>query len=371
MPPATPGDAVHDLPTPCLIVDEDRMAANLERAQAYANANGVTLRPHAKTHKSPDLARGQIAVGATGVCVAKLSEAEAFADAGIDDLVMAHTPVGAAAADRAALLARRIRFAVGVDHRRQLLDLDRAGREHGVRIPIRIEVDSGAGRGGMPLEEAPAFAASLADSGGVRLVGLYTYEGFTYAAPDVPSLHERHLAMQRTLVELADRIGDASGERPRTSVGSTPSLLAEVPLLPGIDEIRPGTSIFLDAAQATLAGGLDRCAAQVLATVVSRTGDRAILDAGSKSLASDVRASGVCATDGFGRLTDGETVLTRLSEEHGVIEGPRAHAFAPGDQVRIVPNHVCAAVNLYDHLTLVRGDRVTRVLPVAGRGRRT
>jgi D-serine deaminase-like pyridoxal phosphate-dependent protein len=367
-PPLPPGTPLADLPTPCLVVDERRLAANLARAQAYADAQGVALRPHAKTHKSPVLAREQIAAGAVGVCVAKLGEAEVFADAGVDDVVMANTTVGAANARRAARLARRIRFALGVDHPRQLDDLARAAREEGVRLAVRVEVDVGSGRGGADPGDVPALLARIADMPDLHAQGLYAYEGFTYAARDRSDLLARHREAQDRLADLATRLADRFPERPIVSLGSTPSLSAEIPLRPEIDEIRPGTAVFFDAQQAGLAGGLDHCAAHVLATVVSRSGDRAILDAGSKSLTSDGIREGVLAVRGFGTLRGGGTVV-RVSEEHGVVEGPDAQRLAVGDRVEIVPNHVCPVVNLFDRLVLVEDGHVTRTLAVATRGR--
>lgn len=363
------GMAVADLPTPCLIVDEDRMAANLDRAQAYADAQGVALRPHTKTHKSPVLAREQIARGAVGICVAKLGEAEVMADEGLDDLVLANTVLGAVNAARAARLAGRIRFALGVDHLRQADDLSVAARAAGVRLNVRIEIDTGAGRGGVAPADLPPFLASLRELDALRLEGLYTYEGYTYDAADVGELHARHRTAQRTMVDLADRLQGALEAPPVVSMGSTPSQTSEVPLLPGITEIRPGTSIFLDAAQAELAGGPHRCAAHVLATVVSRVADRAVLDAGSKSLTSDTRARGVCATRGHGRIEGSDLLLARLSEEHGIVEGPGVETLEVGERVAIVPNHICPVVNLFDTIAMVRNDTVTRVLEVAGRGR--
>jgi D-serine deaminase-like pyridoxal phosphate-dependent protein len=366
--PIPPGTPVAEVPTPCLVVDERRLAANVARAQAYADAQEVALRPHAKTHKSPVLAREQIAAGAVGVCVAKLGEAEVFADAGIDDIVMANTTVGPENARRAARLARRIRFALGVDHPRQLEDLARAAHDEGVRLAVRIEVDVGSGRGGADPADVPALLARIADAPGLEAQGLYAYEGFTYGARDRDDLRTRHRAAQDLMADLATRWADRFPARPIVSLGSTPSLSAEIPLRPEIDEVRPGTAIFFDAQQAGLAGGLDACAAHVLATVVSRTGDRAILDAGSKSLTSDGIREGVLAVRGFGSLRGGGTIA-RLSEEHGVVEGPDAHGLAVGDRVEIVPNHVCPVVNLFDRLVLVEDGRVTRTLPVATRGR--
>lgn len=369
LPPVTAGIPVDAVPTPALIVDERRLHANLDRAQAYADANGVALRPHAKTHKSPALAREQIARGAVGICVAKLGEAETFAAAGIDDLVMANTTFGEGNARRAARLAGRVRFAIGADHPEQLRDLSAAATAEGVELRVRIEVDTGAGRGGQPPEAVPALAALARELPGLRLEGVYTYEGYTYDAVDAEALAERHRAAQRTLTAVAERLASSFDAPPVVSMGSTPSLAAAVPLITGITEIRPGTSIFFDAAQAALAGGLDRCAAQVVATVVSRVGSRAILDAGSKSLTTDTRAAGVCATRGHGVLLETGGVVARLSEEHGVVEGDDADGLSVGRRVRIVPNHVCPVVNLFERLIVVRDGRVVRVLPVATRGR--
>ncbi|HEX7022791.1 MAG TPA: hypothetical protein VF171_08025, partial [Trueperaceae bacterium] len=156
---------------------------------------------------------------------------------------------------------------------------------------------------------------------------------------------------------------------PVVSMGSTPSLLADVTLLPGITEIRPGTSIFLDAAQAQLAGGFEHCAAHVLATVVSKHEGRAILDAGSKALTSDARDAGVCRTAGKGRLVDYDLIVARLSEEHGVVEGPGVERLRLGEKVRIVPNHICPVVNLFEDMHIVREGMVERVMPVSARGR--
>lgn len=362
-----PGTPVDQLATPCLVVDEARLAANLARSQRYADQQGVALRPHTKTHKSPILAREQLAAGATGICVAKLSEAEAFVGAGLDDIVMANTTYGAENAQRAARLASRIRFAIGVDHPLQVDALAAAGREEGVDIPVRIEVDLGAGRGGIEPSSVRALLDRIVDSNGVVARGLYAYEGFTYAASNRAELVAHHQAAQDRLAELAVDLAPRFSAPPVVSLGSTPSLSAEIPLRDEITEIRPGTSIFFDAQQAALAGGLEHCAAHVLATVVSRSHQRAILDAGSKCLTSDGIRSGVLAVEGHGTLRSGGTV-DRLSEEHGVMEGDHATSLAIGDRVQIVPNHICPVVNLFDAIILVRDGVVSRVLPVLTRG---
>lgn len=378
-----------DLPTPALIVDLDRVDANLRRGQAYADAQGVALRPHAKTHKSPRFAREQIAAGAVGVCVAKLGEAELMADAGIGDLVVPNTVIGADKAARAVALAQRVRFAIGVDHPAQVDALAAAAAGAGRPLEVLVEVDVGAGRGGAPADEVAALARAVREAGHrndgpLRARGVYAYEGFTYDAADRDALIARHDEAQRALLAAAAAArpwldgDDRRGGEPVVSLGSTPSLLAAVPLRVGISEMRPGTYLFNDLQQARWAAatgrwqdGLAQAAAHVLASVVSarpaaagRTA-RAILDAGSKALTSD-RAVG---QDGHGWLPDHGLRVTRLSEEHGVVEGPGAERLRVGERVRVLMNHVCPVVNLFETMHLLRGDAVVESLPVAGRGR--
>lgn len=354
--------AVGDVPTPCLVVDLDRAMANLRRVQRYADAQGVALRPHVKTHKTPYFARLQGAAGAVGLCVAKLGEAERFADAGFDDLVMPHTVATPDKAARAVALAQRVRFAIGVDHPDQVAVLAAAARGAGRPLAVRLEVDAGAGRGGAPPERVADLARLVRAAPGLRLEGVYAYEGFTYGARDRDELVARHDAAQRLLLDAA-AAARADDDGPwAVSLGSTPSALAEVPLRRGITEVRPGTYVFGDATQAPWAGGPEHAAAHVHATVVSVQGDRAILDAGSKALTSDRRPG----QEGHGLLVDHGLVVARLSEEHGVVEG--AARLRVGQRVRVLPNHVCPVANLFPALHVVRGDEVVDVVPVVARG---
>ena len=386
-----------DLPTPALVVDLDRVEANLRRGQANADAQGVDLRPHSKTHKGPRFAREQVAAGAPGICVAKLGEAELMADAGLDDLVMPNTVIGPDKAARAVALAQRVRFAIGVDHPAQVEQLAAAAAGAARPLEVLVEVDVGAGRGGAAAADVATLLRRIRDAGGLRARGVYAYEGFTYTARDRDELVARHDAAQRALLAVAEAArpwldGDERrGGAPVVSLGSTPSLLAAVPLRDGISETRPGTYLFNDLQQARWAAeggrwqdGLAHAAAHVLASVVSVQGAapsspgsagelerqgrerpwRAVLDAGSKALTSD-RAVG---HEGHGLLVDHGLTVARLSEEHGVVAAPGAARLRVGDKVRVLMNHVCPVVNLFPVMHLVRGDEVVEALPVAGRG---
>lgn len=368
---------VTDLPTPALIVDLERVDANLRRGQAYADAQGVDLRPHTKTHKGPRFARAQVDAGAAGICVAKLGEAEIMADAGLDDVVMPNTVIGPDKAARAVALAQRVRFAIGVDHPAQVAQLAAAAAGAARPLEVLVEVDVGAARGGAAAADVTALLQRIREAGGLRARGVYAYEGFTYGARDRDELFARHDEAQRALLAVADAArpwldGDERrGGVPVVSLGSTPSLLAGVPLRKGITEMRPGTYAFNDLQQARWAAasgrwqdGLAHAAAHVLASVVSLQGQRLILDAGSKALTSD-RAVG---HEGHGLLVDHGLTVARLSEEHGVVEGPGVERLRVGDKVRVLMNHVCPVVNLFPVMHLVRGDEVVEALPVAGRG---
>lgn len=353
------------VPTPALLVDLDRVAINLRRGQAYADAQGVDLRPHTKTHKSPRFAAEQLAGGAVGLCVAKLGEAEVMADAGFDDLVLPNTVIGFDKAARAVALAQRTRFAIGVDHPVQIEQLAVAAEGAPRPLEVLVEVDTGAARGGAPPSVVVDLLRRVDVATGLRLRGLYTYEGYTYGASTREELVASHDAAQAALLAVA-AVARPFAEGPLTvSMGSTPSLLADVPLRPGITEVRPGTYVFNDLQQAGWAGGLEHAAAHVLASVVSVQLGRAILDAGSKTLTSDRRGG----QEGHGLLVDHGLNVVRLSEEHGVVEGPGVERLRVGDKVRVLMNHVCPVVNLFRDVHLVRGDEVVEVLPVAARGR--
>jgi len=388
---------VADLATPALIVDLERVDANLRRGQAYADAQGVDLRPHTKTHKGPRFARAQIDAGAAGICVAKLGEAEMMADAGLDDVVMPNTVIGADKAARAVAIAQRVRFAIGVDHPDQVAQLAAAAAGAARPLEVLVEVDVGAGRGGAAAGEVAELVRRVREAHGLRARGVYAYEGSPYGARARDELIARHDEAQRELLAVADAArpwldGDERrGGAPVVSLGSTPSLLAAVPLRAGITEMRPGTYAFNDLQQARWAAasgrwqeGLAHAAAHVLASVVSvhhaapgspasageleRQGRerpwRGVLDAGSKALTSD-RAVG---HEGHGLLVDHGLTVARLSEEHGVVEGPGVARLRVGQKVRVLMNHVCPVVNLFPVMHLVRGDQVVEALPVAGRG---
>ena len=347
---------IDDLDTPAVLIDLDLVEANLQRAQAYADSRGLKLRPHIKTHKIPAFARRQVELGAVGVTCQKLGEAEVMADAGIADILLTFNLLGRAKLHRLVALARRIRLSVTLDNAVVASELDAAMREAGLVLPVLIECDTGAERCGVQSPEEAVELARLASGlKGLRLDGLMTY----------PARGQ----VQVTDAWLGEAVSGlaATGLAPSVvSTGGSPDLF-RAHEVKAATEHRPGTYIYHDRDQARASLGLDACAMKILCTVVSRPTDaRAILDAGSKTLSSDVNG-----LDGYGLVVEyPQLVLARFSEEHGHVDCSASNARPRiGERVTVIPNHACAVTNLHDVVYGVRGDRVERVFRVEARGR--
>jgi D-serine deaminase-like pyridoxal phosphate-dependent protein len=360
--------ALDDLVTPALIVDRNRLVANISEMAARARALGVALRPHAKTHKSPAIAALQREHGAVGLTVATLTEAEGFADEGVDDLLLTAPPVGDWRLERLLALARRVRIRVVVDSVEVVAALDRACAHHETAIKYLWEVDCGVGRFGTPPGAASAepIAQAIDTADHASFDGLLTFGGHAYAATNPAEIaaaaRDEHDAIAGTVSALADR-GIEVAVR---SVGSTPTSHA-MRSAEGITELRPGNYVFYDATQVALGVvGLERCALSVLATVTSRPApDRLILDSGSKALAAERLST---LAPGFGRI-EGRPGLhvDRLYEEQAIVYSDEPCEIPVGARLRVVPNHACAAANLHSQMLVVDRDVVVDVWPVATR----
>lgn len=345
---------IADLDTPAVLIDIDRVEANLQRAQAHAVKEGYALRPHIKTHKLPRFAKRQVELGAVGITAQKLGEAEVMADAGIADIFLPYNIVGPTKLARLKALNDRVTLSVTADSPDTLAGY---AATFGADRPLTVlvECDSGGGRCGVQTSaQALALARQIALAPGLRFGGLMTY----------PPLHgvERSNAWLSQAVALFQQAGIAV---PRVSSGNSPDMWA--PASAPVTERRPGTYIYYDRFQVKeRAASLDDCALSVLVTVVSRpTATRVVIDAGSKSLTSDL-----LGLDGFGLVMGTDLTVKGLSEEHGVIELPVASDWPRiGERLRIIPNHACVISNLFDSVALISGDEVREVVPVAARGR--
>jgi D-serine deaminase-like pyridoxal phosphate-dependent protein len=376
-----------DLPTPQVLVDRPRLAANIDRVQQLATAAGVALRPHAKTHKSPVVAKWQIDKGAAGICCAKLGEAEVFVEAGVQNIRLPY-PVNPFNAARLIALMDRATLSIIVDH----LDVARGWSDAMLRagraLDVLVKVDVGFHRCGIdPAGDAIGFLDAVAAMPGLRLRGLLSHAGHGYHVASEDELRSVAAREAETLTALRDRATKAGIADPATfevSVGATPTLRFSAGL-PGITELRPGNYVYFDRTQVALgAATLDDCALTVLATVVSKpAADRIILDCGSKTLTND-QARGITKAAGYGavvvddsgdggspRCVDEALTIERLSEEHATVRVTGGTTLRPGDRVRVLPNHSCVVSNMVDVIRLVEGDRVVDTLPVAARGKIT
>jgi D-serine deaminase-like pyridoxal phosphate-dependent protein len=354
-------------PTPAVLVDLDVVVRNVAAMAERARRAGVRLRPHAKTHKTVEIARLQTAAGAGGLSVAKVGEAEVFAAEGFEDLFVAYPVVGEDKGRRLLTLSDRVRLAVGVDSPDGARTLDAVFRAAGRRLDVLLKIDVGFHRVGVLPDQAVPLAQSISNLSGLRLRGVFTHAGHAYLAESPDGVAEIGRSEGVILVETAQRIRDSGIEVEEVSVGSTPTA-PHAMSVEGVTECRPGNYVFHDASQVSL--GVCRpedCALTVLATVVSAPApDRAVVDAGSKTLSSDpLRPRG----PGFGFVIGRRSRLARLSEEHGVIDVVAGESFRVGERVRILPNHACVVANLHDRLLAVRGGSVEGELVVAARGR--
>lgn len=362
-----------ELDTPALLIDRDIMMDNLRFMQEYADRSGVALRPHTKTHKMPKLALIQAELGAKGITVAKVGEAEVMARAGLTDIFIANEIVGDEKLARIRKLAQTVQITFGLDSIEQAALVEKAftGAEKPAQVLIEIEV--GEERSGI-IEESDylELLEYLKGCKNIELKGIFSHDGNSYAAEDVAACREIHLTAQRRTLRFA-HLAEQAGMRLQTvSIGSTPSMMHDFPILEGITEIRPGTYIFMDASQANAYGSLSRNAATILTTVISRpTSERVITDVGAKGITAQTRNRGFCATKGLGLIKGWDGVeIFDVYDEHAIIYHKEFRdSVRVGDKVEIIPNHICPVVNLHEQAYLVSGGQVVDVIPVECRGK--
>jgi D-serine deaminase-like pyridoxal phosphate-dependent protein len=360
---------VYDLDTPAILIDLDIMERNLRKLSDYSRQHGMRVRPHTKTHKIPALARKQIELGATGLTVAKVGEAEVMLAARPTDLLIAYPTIGARKLDRLMQVARQTAVTMSLDSMVVARQLSEAATSAGVEIGVLAEVDVGLGRVGV----APGNALLELIQGIARLPNL-RYDGIAFYPGQVKTLDEEG---RQTLQEIGQLLEELlrdlrrAGFEPRiVSGGSTPTLFHSH-VLPGLNEVRPGTYIFNDR-NTVLSGActLDECAASILVSVVSTAkASQMIIDGGSKTFSSDRPTAG--SEVSFGHIVEApQAIFTKMNEEHGFVDLNKAgRDFAVGDRVRIIPNHICVAMNLHECVYGIRGDVVEQTWRVEARGK--
>lgn len=360
-----------DLDTPFVVIDMDKVERNITGMQKMADAAGVALRPHAKTHKIPALALKQVAAGAVGVTVAKVGEAEVMVDAGIGDILIAYPIVGTSKWERLARLGRKANVSVAVDSLEVTRGISQALEKAGGCIGVLIEIDCGFRRVGVaPGEPVLALARQVVQLPGLELKGIMTFAGHSYDARDSEERRRIGIKEGQTAVACADTLRAVGLSVDIVSVGSTPTspIAAKVP---GVTELRPGTYIFGDLMQVQMnVHSLDQCALTVKVTVVSRPApERAVVDAGTKVLTKDGEDSPLGTGRGLVYGRPGICVEW-LTEEHGMLKLAEGEwGLAVGDTLEIIPVHACAVVNMVDEVAFVRGDDVEAVVAVSARGK--
>lgn len=343
--------------TPCAVIDMDVVENNIAKAQMLCDKAGLKHRPHIKTHKSPLLAQMQLDAGAQGITCQKLGEAEVMANAGITDILLATNLLGAARSGRLADLQKRIPLKICADNSVSLAAYSKAATSANRAIDVVIECDTGQQRAGVVTpDEALKLAQIIQADPMLNFAGLMFY-------PALDSWPQTQVFYD----ELKGKLSELGLTADIVSIGGTPNFI-NIGKLDGATEHRAGTCIFndrmmIEAGFATL----ENCAYQVYSSVVSRGGpERGILDAGSKTLTSDIGD-----LEGFGHIVEHPTArIHKLAEEHGFLDLSSCDNKPDvGDIVRIIPNHVCVSVNMFDQLVAVRGGELEQIIPVAARGK--
>lgn len=356
-----------DLETPIPLVDLDRLERNLDRMAQYAAAHGLGLRPHIKTHKALRVAGEQLSRGAVGLTCATPREAEVMSTV-TPDVLVAHPPVGLKA-DRLARLPASVDLMVALDSVESVETLARAARTAGRPVRVLVELDLGMHRVGVQAaEQAVTIARLVKERPPLVYAGINFYPGHIRVPPG-----QQARALERLDAELraALRTLEAAGLTPGiVSGGSTPTAF-QTHEIRGLTEFRPGTYVYQDRSSVSLeTADRDDCAFTVLATVVSTAvPGQAVVDAGSKALGREPRD--LDPQGGYGELLDRPEVTVKgMSEEHGILDLSRT-SWRPsvGDQVRIIPNHVCIVTHLNDTIVGIRGERVVERYAVDARGR--
>lgn len=359
---------ITELDTPALIIDLDIMERNLRKVADYTRNYDLRLRPHTKTHKIPALGRRQLDLGAAGLTVAKVSEAEVMLNSGTPDLLVAYPIIGRKKLERLMGVALKTNVTVSLDNLFVARQLSDAAREAQAEIGILAEVDVGLGRVGVMPSEAVALAQ------GIDRLPRLRFEGIAFYPGHIKLMDEEGNQALQVLAQVVDgllRDLKRAGLPARiVSGGSTPALFHSHEI-PGLNEIRPGTYIFNDR-NTMLSGAcsLEDCAASILATIVSTAKKgQMIIDGGSKTFSSDRPVSGNEVS--FGHVMEApQAVFTKMNEEHGYVDIRRTGVeFHVGDRVRVIPNHVCVAMNLHECVYGIRGGVVEQEWRVEGRGK--
>jgi D-serine deaminase-like pyridoxal phosphate-dependent protein len=354
--------------TPSLVLDIDILKANVNELLKICHANGVSLQPHAKTHRTPEIGLLQQELGCDGLCVAKVGEAEGFASAGVKKITVAYPVIGASKVERARILSTSIDLTLAVDSVAGAKSIGEVFAAHSQVCSVLLIIDTGLGRDGVLPADAPKIAHAINAVPGVKVVGVMTHEGTVYGAPDKVSMIAAAKKVSEMMVETSQAINSAGVEISRVSMGSSASARVAATVT-GVNQIRPGIFAFNDLGQIALGNAnLQSCAVRILSTVVSRpTSTTAVIDAGSKSLSADLLPAKEHRDEypGHGMIIGKNGwIIERLSEEHGMLTwrgDGESSSLDIGEQIQIIPNHVCTTFSsLNESVVVSKGEVINR-----------
>jgi len=347
-----------ELVTPALVLDIDAAERNIEKMAAGLREVGpATIRPHYKTHKSPDLARRQVAAGAGGLSMATVWEAAVLAASGFDDLFVVNTVSHPAKMRLLAELARDHRILVAVDEAANAAELSAAAVAAGSTLGIAVEVDTGMDRCGVDTaNDAVVLARQVTSLPGLNLEGITGYEGHCSLTIDNELRHQRQRAAMEFFTGVAAQLEASGIGCPIRSAGGV-ATWQWTAAFPGITEVQAGTYVVMDNYHGQMVPGFEH-SLTIQATVISRRSDRIIVDAGNKSVAAPADVS----------IVGHPNPVVRFDEEHGIFAAPDGSPLRVGDPVALIPGYSPTTVNWYDAYHVVRDDVVTDIWPITPRG---
>lgn len=355
--------------TPYPYIDLNKVEKNIQSMQQNLDNANIEHWPHVKTHKSSELARKQLAYGASGITCAKLSEAEVMANAGIQHMLVAYPIVGDDKLDRLKRLAKSVHIRTVVDSKTVARGISAVGESLGEPIEVLIDVDGGTHRGGVQSgSETLEFANEIFNFPGINIVGVFTYVGHIYELSSDAEIQKETQEEAKNLLDNQQLLNSHGFELTVTSAGSTLSSYY-AKSLQGVTQSRAGNYIFGDLNAVNVGVyDLDDCALRVMSTIVSIPfSGYAIIDAGSKTLTTDLAHKG----NNYGYVLNHPGVdIVKLNEEHGYLQyDSTAYDFNVGDVIEIIPNHSCVVPNLNDYIYTFRNNQYEGLLEVSARGK--
>ena len=347
--------------TPALIIDHDQMQKNIETMAQFTKDNNVSLRPHVKTHKSPIIGQMQLDAGASGICVARVGEAEVFAQNGFDNILIANQVIDINQIKRMVDLNKKALVRSCVDSEKNVTDLNKYALEEDIVLEVVIEVDVGLGRNGVkPGEPALKFANFIKKYKGLKIVGLQGYEGHLISVHDNDLRKKQTEECMKLLVDSRDLLNDNGFDIDYLTASNSGTYMFSAKYK-GITELQPGTYVFNDEHHFRIVPEFN-IAATVLGTITNIPGKRLYtIDVGLKAVTND---------NGNPIFKNHPKCRIRvMTEEHSIFRASPNDNFQIGQKIELIPSHICTTVNLYDHFTVIKDDEIFARWEIEARGK--